>query len=139
MTNPNKWIRKAVYDAVNNIVVNTVTVPVYDIRATNYSGDAYILISTQTNFVNERTKCGFSWLSSCELQIVTRWPKNVGSRLLGDDIAQAVITALDGLTLDAGANLAVIDQEIEMPGDLVTETDSEIVSQIILRYIFKLS
>ena len=139
MTNPNKWIRKAVYDALTPLTVNTVSVPVYDIRATNYSGDAYILISTQTNFVNERTKCGFSWLSSCELQVVTRWPKNAGSRLLGDDIVQALITALDGLTLPVGANLSVIDQEIEMPGDLVTETDSEIVSQIIVRYVFKLS
>lgn len=133
MTNPNKWVRKAVYDAINNIDVGGVQIPCYDIRATNYNGRRYVLLSTQVNST-DRTKCGFSWLSSIELQVVTRWNKNAGSRVAGDDIAEAVLNALDPIALDVASGLQVLRQDIEMPGDLVSETESEIVSQIIIRY-----
>ena len=46
----NKWVRKAVYDAINNIVVDSNTIPCYDTRVTtNESSPYYNLLTTQTN------------------------------------------------------------------------------------------
>lgn len=137
MTLPDKHIRKAVFDALNGMTVNGQSIYVYDIRATNYNGNAYVLISTQTN-ATERDKCGFSWLSSCELQVVTRNPKNAGTRLLADDIADAVINALDGISLSVASGLKILDQSFTFPADLTNESEAEIVVQKIIRYEFRI-
>jgi len=138
MTLPDKHVRKAIFDAVNGITVNGQTIYCFDIRATNYNGNAYVLLSTQTNST-DRTKCGSSWVSTCELQVVTRNPKNAGTRLLADDVAQAVIDAVDGLTLSVSSGLKILDQDIEFPADISTETDAEIVVQKIIRYTFRIN
>lgn len=137
MTLPDKHLRKAIFDALNGMTVNGQSIYVYDIRATNYNGNAYVLISTQTN-ATERDKCGFSWLSSCELQVVTRNPKNAGTRLLADDIADAVINALDGISLSVASGLKILDQSFTFPADLTNESEAEIVVQKIIRYEFRI-
>lgn len=136
--NPNKWVRKAFYDACNGMTVDALTIPVYDVRATNYSGDNYILLSTQLNSP-DRTKCGFSWEHTVELQIVTRKKKNAGSRLLGDNIVDAVLINCANLTLDAGSGMEILDQEVEVGPELLNETESEIVIQHIIRYIMRIN
>ena len=61
---PDKWIRKAVYDAVNNTWY-TFTIPCYDGRVVgNIIPDHFILLTTQTNQTNQITRSERSWESS---------------------------------------------------------------------------
>ena len=71
---PDKYVRKAVFDAVNNIVVDTLTIPAYDSRVTgSVIPQHFILMTTQTNQVNQMTKCGDVWESSILIDIVTTY------------------------------------------------------------------
>lgn len=133
---PDKYVRKAIYTAINNIVVNTKTIPCFDVSATNYTGDNYVIMSTQTNN-QDFNKCGNGWDHSTLLDIVTRFRRNTGSRLLADDICQAVLTALEGLTLDGG--LQIYETEITFPSDLTSETENEVVHRKFIRYRFTIN
>ena len=102
---PDKWVRKAVYNAIDNIVVDDSVIKCYDTRVTSangYTPDRYVLMTTQTNVVGERTKCEYVYESSILLDIVLTYdrPGNTGSRLEVDNIAEAVRSQLENLTLD---------------------------------------
>lgn len=130
---PDKWVRKAIYDAINNMVVDTKTIPCFDMRATAYSGDEYVILSTQTNDQTD-TKCGSGWLSTILLDVFTRYRKNSGNRLLADNIADAIITNLDGLQLDAGSGLVINNIRITFPSDITDEVQGEIIHRKLIRY-----
>lgn len=132
-TLPDKWVRKAIWDAINDMVVDTLTIPCYDMRTTNYSGDAYVILSTQTN-EQEFNKCGNGWLSTILLDVFTRYRKNTGSRLLADNIAQAILTALEGLSLDGSSGLTINNVIITLPNDITDESGTEIIHRKLIRY-----
>ena len=133
MTLPDKWVRKRIYDLIDGMVVDTKTIPCYDVSATNYDGDNYVIMSTQTN-TDDPNKCGAGLDHSILLDVVTRFPKNTGSRLLADNIVQSIITLMDGFTLDVGSGLVATKIRLTIPNDLTNETDSEIVHRKFLRY-----
>lgn len=132
---PDKFVRKALYTLLNNIVVNTQTIKIFDSRVTGRTIPShYILMTTQTNQVDESVKCGDRWQSSILLDIVTRYSStgNTGSRLLADDIADAVRNLLETkLTLDGGLN--VLHQKLDFPNDLSSVTENENVFRKFIR------
>ena len=132
---PDKYIRKAIYDLCNGMVVNTETINVYDSRITGrIIPKHYILMTTQTNTVNESSKCGYRWESSILLDIVTRYPatNNTGSRLLADDIANEVRNLLETkLTLEPSLN--VIHQVLDFPNDISSVTENENIFRKFIR------
>lgn len=133
---PDKWIRKAVSDQINNIVVDTFTIPCFDSRVTgNVIPSHYVLMTTQTNSEDKRSKCGSRWQSSILLDIVTRYiaTGNTGSRLLADNIANAVLALVNNLQLDVASGLNVIDQTIDFPPDISTVTENENVFRKLIR------
>ena len=134
---PDKWIRKAVYDAVNGIVVDTKTINCYDSRIPS-NEDNYILLTTQTNNVNKRNKCEYSWESSILIDIVTRYKLtgNTGSRLLADNILDKVRELTDDLTLDVASGLKIVWQIQSFPNDLVSTSENEIVYRKLIRIEF---
>jgi hypothetical protein len=96
-TNPDKYIRKAVFDLVNGIVVNGKTINCFDTRVTgNAAADQYILLTAQTKEVDKSTKCGYDWITSLLIEIYTKSSANgnSGSRVLVNDIEQAIYTLL---------------------------------------------
>jgi hypothetical protein len=57
--NPDKYIRKAVFDLVNDIIVNGKTIKCFDIRVTgNSAANEYVLLTNQTKEIDKSTKCG---------------------------------------------------------------------------------
>lgn len=132
---PDKYIRKALYTLLNGITVNTKTINIYDTHITGSNlPQQYILMTTQTNQVSESVKCGDRYESSILLDIVTRFygSGNVGSRLLADDIAEAVRNLLeDKLTLEGGLN--VVTQKLDFPNDLTSVTDNESIFRKFIR------
>ncbi len=144
-TLPDKWIRKAIYDAVNNIVVDTITIPIFDSRVTIDSNtdvpQHYILMTSQSNEVDKLDKCEWNWESQILLDIITSFdlPGNPGSRLLSDNILDAVIAATNNITLDAGSGLTVFSQTPSFPNDIITITKKEAIFRKLMRLEFYLT
>lgn len=133
---PDKFVRKAVFDAINDIVVDTLTIPCFDSEVPEgLEVDHYVLMTTQTNTVDKSNKCEYWYESSILLDIVTSYSGvgNPGSRLLADNIADAVRSATDVLTLDAGSGLVVLRQTQSFPNDVVTKTSVENIFRKFIR------
>lgn len=133
---PDKWVRKAVFDAINNIVVDTLTIPCFDSEVPEgLEVDHYVLMTTQTNTVDKSNKCEYWYESSILLDVVTSYSGvgNPGSRLLADNIADAVRSATDVLVLDAGSGLVVLRQTQSFPNDVVTKTSVENIFRKFIR------
>ena len=130
---PDKFIRKAISDNINNIVVSGKIIPCYDSRGTNAPSN-YVLLTTQTKKVLKETKCEYEWETSTLIEIYTKVTSsgNTGSRLLLNDIEQAVYTLLQPkITVSGFVNLTQ-NITFEYSG-LETATDTEIIFRSFLR------
>ena len=130
--NPDKFIRKAISDNINNIVVSGKIIPCYDSRATNAPSN-YVLLTSQTKEVDKATKCGYRWETMLLIEIFTKVSSsgNTGSRVLLNDIEQAIYTLLlPKLTVAGFENLT---QNITFENSLDTPTDTELISRSFLR------
>ncbi len=135
-TLPDKFVRKAVFDAINDIVVDTLTIPCFDSEVPEgLEVDHYVLMTTQTNTVDKSNKCEYWYESSILLDIVTSYSGvgNPGSRLLADNISDAVRSATDVLTLDVSSGLVVLRQTQSFPNDVVTKTSVENIFRKFIR------
>ena len=136
---PDKWIRKAVHTAINDIYVNTYAIPCFDTRVPkNDKRNFYVLMSTQSNEVDKSIKCEYRWESQIVLDVITAYDinGNTGSRKMADDILDAIKNATDNLTLDVASGLEIITQRQSFPSDLNTVTPNEIVYRKIMRIEF---
>lgn len=139
---PDKWVRKAIYDAINDMTVfdslnnQNIQIPCYDTRVTANGGKRhYILMTTQTNTVDKTTKCENSYESSILLDIITTYngAGNVGSRLLADNILDKARELTDNLSLDVTSGLTILWQRQDFPNDLSIITDTENVFRKFMR------
>ena len=136
---PDKWVRKAVFDALDNISVDGYLIPCYDMKVTldaqKDDPQHYILMTTQTNEVDKRNKCEWFWESTILLDIITSYPGggNTGSRLLADNIVDSARSALQSLTLDVGSGLEIVKQDFEFPADLGVDTNAEVIYRKFIR------
>jgi hypothetical protein len=141
-TFPDKWIRKALFDLLDGIIVDGETISLYDTRVTGVSiPDHYILMTTQTAEVDKSNKCEYQWDSTIVLDITTTYkrPGNPGSRLLLDNITEVVREELEvNLDLSDGG-LSVDFQTLSFPSDITTVTQTEIVYRRPLRLILKIN
>lgn len=140
-TLPNKWIRKAVLDSVDGLNVNGQDIPIFDTKVTGPSQpDFYILMTTQSNDVDRDNKCEDFWDSTLLLAAVTKFPRpgNPGSRVLSNNIIDAVRDLTKDLTLDPISDLEIIFNTPSFPDDLVLDTPDEIVYQSFLRLNLKI-
>lgn len=133
--NPNKYIRKAIHTAINNMVVNGVSIPCYDMRVkATENPNFYVLMTTQTKTVDKANKCEYRWDCDILLDVVTRYQTtgNTGSRALADDIEDKVRELTKNLVVE---NFKVINQTF----DQETQLDNINTTEIIFRNIAKLS
>ncbi len=130
--NPDKHIRKEIYDRIHNAEVDGVVIKCYDSRVTANDPEQYFLISTQLNQPN-RTKCGRGWINSTEIQVISRQKKNVGSRAFLDDMVNEVLEELDQFSLPASTGFKVSVNDLSIDNEIVEETKSEIFYTKILR------
>lgn len=131
-TNPDKYIRKAVYDLVNNIVVDSKIIKCFDSRALNAPNE-YILMTAQNKDVNKDNKCDNKWETSLLIEIYTKTSSagNSGSRLLLNNIEQAIIDLLNPKITVSGFETLI--QDITFENSLETITDTEIIFRSFLR------
>lgn len=138
--NPDKWIRKAVSDLINNMVVSGKTIPCVD---TNYTGDTqplfHVAMSTQTKGVSSFNKCKKKWNCTVLLDIITRYssPGNIGTRVLLNDIEEAVILRMNNFSVEGGFE-NYKDIEIENSRSLDIHTDTEVCFRQLVRLYIEL-
>lgn len=133
---PDKWVRKAIFESMNEINVGGTIIPFYD---TNVPGGDippfYVLMTTQTNDVDKANKCEWFWQSSILLDIVTSYdlPNNPGSRLIADNIADEVRNKINSIQLDVSSGLEIITKTQSFPNDIATTTQNENIFRKLIR------
>ena len=137
---PDRYIRKTVYDLLDNQLIDGNTIKVYDVRATGVDvQDNYILMTTQTATVDKANYCEYQWICTILLDFFTKYKRqgNTGSRLLVDNIVEESRAILDSDFItefnNAGVGLEVIDMTMTFPSDITSITDNEIVHRKFLR------
>ena len=137
-TLPDTYIRKAISDAINNMIVDGYTIPCYDTNVVGQKNDYYVILSTQSSEVDRSVKCGYRWESNILIDIITIYDSNgnTGSRLLADNILNKVRELTNNLTLDVASGLEIVTQKQSFPSDLVTNTNNKIVYRKFLRIEF---
>ncbi len=133
---PDKWIRKAVFALVDAIEVDDESIYVYETRVTGeLNPDFYVIMSTQSNEVDKSSKCDHNWDSEILLDIraVYRIPGNVGSRLLVDNILDAVRNLVKDIELDVSSGLTITRRTLSFPNDLNEVNEGEIIYRKFLR------
>ena len=132
--NPDKHVRKAVYDQINNIVVSSKIINCFDSRVSgNADLSQYVLFTAQTKEIEKSTKCDYRWTTSLLIEIYTKTSSagNSGSRVLLNDVEQAIYTLLSPkLTISGFTNLT---QNITFEQQLETVTDTENIFRSFLR------
>ena len=132
MVNPNKYVRKAIYDAVN------ATIPCFDTQVTgNTNQTAYVLISTQNKEIDKATKCGDRWVSYTLLDIVKIYngAGNVGSRVANDDMENTILGLIQNISI---SGYTVINRRYEFPPNLDSSTATQTIQRNFIRVILTL-
>jgi hypothetical protein len=132
--NPDKYIRKAVFNLLNNIVVDSKIIQCFDTRVTqNLDINNYILMTAQNKDVLKENKCEYEWGTSLLIEIYTKSLSagNSGSRLLLSNIEQAVIDLLNPKVIIE--NFDNVTQNIAYENQLETITDTENIFRSFIR------
>jgi hypothetical protein len=130
--NPNKFIRKRIYDLVNP------TYPCFDTNVTgNLNPTQYVIISTQDKIDDIPTKCGHRWEVATLIDIVCIYngAGNVGSRLINDDMEQEIRTLLEDITI---SGYTVLNQRFEYPSNLDSSSATQTVFRNFIRLVLTL-
>ena len=132
MVNPSKYVRKAIYDAVN------ATYPCFDTQVTgNLNPTQYVLISTQDKEIDKATKCGNRWVSYTLLDIVAIYngAGNVGSRVVNDDMENAILALIENISI---SGYSVLNRRYEFPSNLDSSSETQTVYRNFIRVILTL-
>jgi len=126
-TNPNKHIRKAIFDIVN---------PLYPCFYMQINGNKnppeYVLMTSQSNQIDKATKCGYRWECSLLLDIITvyKGSGNTGSRVKGDDIQSEIYELIKDIEIP---NYIVINRTFVFQDSLSLKTPTENIFRNFIR------
>ena len=134
MKTPDKWIRKYFSDTLNGLTVSGKVIPISDMRLPSNSS-AYILMTTIDKSHDQETKCSKVWNFQQTLDIVTIYQGNSGSRVLCDDIHEAVLNACNNITVQG---FTVLNTSYEFAPDLSSSDSTQTIFRKIIIFNLKL-
>lgn len=132
--NPDKHIRKAVFDLIDGIMVSGKQIKCFDSRLTGASSlKEYVLLTSQTKNVLKPNKCEYQWETSLLIEVYTKNSSagNPGSRVLLNDIEQSVYTLL--LPKISVSGFKTLIQNVTFETQLETITTTENIFRSFLR------
>lgn len=132
MVNPNKYVRKALYDAIST------EYDCFDTQVTgNLNPSQYVLISTQDKEIDKASKCGYRWVSYTLLDLVRIYDGsgNVGSRVANDDMENTIMSLIENIEIDG---YTVINRRYEFPSNINTSSATQTVYRSFIRVILTL-
>jgi hypothetical protein len=138
MKDANLAVLNAYKSALANLIVGGVTIPVYSKSAPLKNVPAkYVILSSQTR-LQENTKCGYWYLCTINVQIVTRYPNGNGDLSYAMVISEEIqnLIQVTNLTL---SNFINVDTLQLLTNEVVLETETENIFQYILTFQHKLN
>lgn len=129
---PDNEINKELRARLHNMEIESQMFKFYVSRVTSGNPKLYFLISTQLN-QPETTKCGKGWINSTEIQVVTIFHKNKGSKYLMNLATDGVIQELEDFSLPSSTGMKVSTVDISVDNELIEDTRSEVVYRKIIR------
>jgi hypothetical protein len=138
MKDPNLDILNSYKDALFDLTVGEIKIPVYSKSAPLKNvPKKYVILSSQTKAQN-KTKCNYWYECTITVQIVTRYPNGTGDLsfaiLVGEEISQ--IIQENGIELVDFHNIETMQN---LTTDVILETDTENIFQYILIFNHKLN
>jgi len=138
MKDPNLDILNSYKDALFDLTVGEIKIPVYSKSAPLKNvPKKYVILSSQTKAQN-KTKCNYWYECTITVQIVTRYPNGTGDLsfaiLIGEEISQ--IIQENGIDLVDFHNIETMQN---LTTDVILETDTENIFQYILIFNHKLN
>jgi len=127
MTNPNKFVRKAIYDAVK------ATFPCYDMQVPgNVAPGQYVILSSQNKEIDKANKCQYRWVSYTliEMIVIYNGSGNTGSRVANDDMENTVLGLIENLVVPG---YEVVNTVYEFPQNQETITTTQIANRNFIR------
>jgi len=132
MVNPNKHVRKALYDLIS------AEYQCFDMQVTGkINPTQYVIISTQDKDIDKATKCGYIWEVATLLDIVCIYngAGNVGSRVVNDDMENAILGLIENIEVDG---YEVVNRSFEFPSNLDSSTTTQTVYRNFIRVVLRL-
>lgn len=130
--NPNKFIRKVIYDLINPVY------PCFDMQVTGkLNPTQYVIISTQDKSDINANKCAHRWEVATLLDIVCIYngAGNTGSRVVNDDMENAIRVLLENIVIP---NYTVLIQNFEYPSNLDSSSSTQTVYRNFIRVVLTL-
>lgn len=121
MRTPDKYVRKYFSQTLTGLTVGGKVIPISDFRIP-VNSDAYILMTTIDKSHDQETKCDKIWNLSINLDVNTIHSGNTGSRVLCDDIHEAVLNACNQIQVE---NFKIIDSSYDFAPDLSSVTTTQ--------------
>jgi hypothetical protein len=138
MKDANLAVLNAYKSALANLIVGGVTIPVYSKSAPLKNVPAkYVILSSQTR-LQEQTKCGYWYLCTINVQIVTRYPNGNGDLSYAMVISEKIqnLIQVTNLTLSNFINVNTLQL---LTNEVTLETETENIFQYILTFQHKLN
>jgi hypothetical protein len=138
MKDPNLSVLNAYKDALANLIVGDVSIPVYSKSAPLKNvPKKYVILSSQTKAQN-KTKCGYWYDCTMTVQIVTKYPNGTGDLSFAMVIGQEVAEIIQEIGIDF-VDFHNIETMQNLSTEVILETDTENVFQYILIFNHKLN
>lgn len=135
MRTPDKYVRKYFSQTLTGLTVSGKVIPIADFRIPTNS-DAYILMTTIDKSHDQETKCNKVWNVAINLDVNTVYAGSTGSRVLADDIHEAVLNACNSIQIE---NFTVQDSFVDFAPDLSSVTATQSHYRKIIIYNLKLT
>jgi hypothetical protein len=138
MKDANLAILNAYKSTLANLIVGGVTIPVYSKSAPLKNVPAkYVILSSQTR-LQELTKCGYWYLCTINVQIVTRYPNGNGDLSFSMVIGEEIQNRIQATNLSL-SNFINVDTLQLLTNEVTLETETENIFQYILTFQHKLN
>lgn len=136
-------IRKAIIAEISPLVVDGVTIPVYDtflpsgVSAVNFmSGQAYVLITDQNEAETTNNDCSTRQTASVTINIITKFPQGSGGKKASETISNVIQQAIIKENLTLPADLQLINLRKAFSRVQIEQGSSQIGYQKIIGYTF---
>lgn len=143
MKNPDKWIRKYYFTTFSDTVVNDIHYMIVNGKKvricdtmTPDNEDFLIILSTQSGSDQWNNKCSIDKMRDINIDVITRYSGNVGSRAFLDDIIEEILQRTEDITVD---HFIVQYYNRSYPLDINESTTTESIYRKIIKYSFKLT
>lgn len=143
MKNPDKWIRKYYFTTFSDTVVNDIHYMIVNGKKvricdtmTPDNEDFLIILSTQSGSDRWTNKCAIDKMRDINIDVVTRYSGNVGSRAFLDDIIEEILQRTEVIEVD---HFIVQNYNRSYPLDINESTTTQSIYRKIIKYSFKLT